>query len=132
MVPLLAPSTQSKAPKVVLKKVQKTNRFSYINKTENLENFKNEQEPSEYTLNKREYEQQKQQQQQPLQVSHHRQMEKRIGATKAQNYYSSDNVPQASAIINNKKSFTVNEFEENADYFSRRRARFLFKSRVGK
>lgn len=32
----------------------------------------------------------------------------------------------------NKNSFTVNNYDDNDDYFSRRRARFLFRQRVGK
>lgn len=44
-----------------------------------------------------------------------------------------DSQPQASLL--SKKSYTANQFvdeDDNDDYFSRRRARFLFKSRVGK
>lgn len=44
-----------------------------------------------------------------------------------------DSQPQASLL--SKKSYTANQFvddEDADDYFSRRRARFLFKSRVGK
>lgn len=32
----------------------------------------------------------------------------------------------------NKNSFTVSNYDDNDDYFSRRRARFLFRQRVGK
>lgn len=32
----------------------------------------------------------------------------------------------------NKNSFTVNNYDDNDEYFSRRRARFLFRQRVGK
>lgn len=32
----------------------------------------------------------------------------------------------------NKNSFTANNYDDNDDYFSRRRARFLFRQRVGK
>lgn len=32
----------------------------------------------------------------------------------------------------NKNSFTVNNYDDNDDNFSRRRARFLFRQRVGK
>lgn len=41
---------------------------------------------------------------------------------------SEDSVPASS----NKNSFTVNNYDDNDDYFSRRRARFLFRQRVGK
>jgi len=42
---------------------------------------------------------------------------------------SEDSVPASS----NKNSFTVNNFDDNDDdYYSRRRARFLFRQRVGK
>jgi len=51
-----------------------------------------------------------------------------VGRRLSRPSYSEDSVSASS----NKNAFTVNNYDDNDDYYSRRRARFLFRQRVGK